>query len=84
MTCLNPIHIYECIRVFVTTKVAIALDGGEIIYFELDMMGQLLEERKRDMGEDILCMDVAPLQVCCLFTLGACQHNVAHACESGL
>ena len=60
------------------TKVAIALDGGEIIYFELDMMGQLLEERKRDMGEDILCMDVAPLQVW-RFTLKG-KFNKAHVC----
>ena len=45
-----------------TCQVAIALSGGEVIYFELDTMGQLLEERKREMDEDVTCMDVAPLQ----------------------
>uniref|UniRef100_A0A7R9Z712 DNA damage-binding protein 1 n=1 Tax=Chlamydomonas euryale TaxID=1486919 RepID=A0A7R9Z712_9CHLO len=42
-------------------QVIIALSGGEVIYFELDAMGLLLEERKREMEEEVLCMDVAPV-----------------------
>ncbi len=42
-------------------QVAIALSGGEVIYFEMDQMGQLLEERKREMEEDVMCLDLAPV-----------------------
>lgn len=32
-----------------------------MIYFELDTIGQLLEERKREMSEEVLCLDIAPV-----------------------
>lgn len=44
-----------------TRQVAIALSGGEIIYFEMDSMGQLLELAKRDMEGDVSCLDIAPV-----------------------
>eukprot|EP00798_Chlamydomonas_sp_ICE-L_P023642 gene23642-9170_t len=42
-------------------QVAIALAGGEVVYFELDAMGQLLEMQKSEMSEDVSCMDIAPV-----------------------
>ncbi|KAF5839279.1 CPSF A subunit region-domain-containing protein [Dunaliella salina] len=41
-------------------QVAIAL-GGDVIYFELDPMGQLLEAEKKEMGDDVACLDIAPV-----------------------
>ncbi len=42
-------------------QVAVALSGGEVVYFELDPHGQLLETEKRDLQEDVACMDIAPV-----------------------
>jgi splicing factor 3B subunit 3 len=42
-------------------QVAISLSGGEITYFELDPMGQLLEMAKRDIEGDVTCLDLAPV-----------------------
>eukprot|EP00879_Flechtneria_rotunda_P016767 GHRR01017550.1.p1 GENE.GHRR01017550.1~~GHRR01017550.1.p1 ORF type:complete len:1036 (+),score=359.64 GHRR01017550.1:786-3893(+) len=42
-------------------QVIIALQGGELIYFEMDHMGQLLELAKRDMDGDVSCLDIAPV-----------------------
>jgi hypothetical protein len=42
-------------------QVALALSGGVIYYFELDETGQLLEVEKKDMGQDITSIDIAPL-----------------------
>lgn len=39
----------------------IGLSGGEIIYFEMDPIGQLLETEKKDTSSEISCMDVAPI-----------------------
>eukprot|EP01038_Epipyxis_sp_PR26KG_P011576 gene11576-15501_t len=39
-------------------QVAVALSGGEIIYFELDPTGQLTESGTIDMGKEISCMDL--------------------------
>jgi hypothetical protein len=44
-----------------TPQVAIALSGGEVVYFEVDPQGQLLEMDKRDLQEDVACMDIAPV-----------------------
>lgn len=35
------------------TQVVVALDGGEIVYFELESGGQLLETDKKDMAGDV-------------------------------
>lgn len=43
------------------SQVAISLQGTEIIYFELDQMGQLLEIEKKEMSEDVSAMDIAPI-----------------------
>ncbi|EFN57738.1 hypothetical protein CHLNCDRAFT_56079 [Chlorella variabilis] len=42
-------------------QVAIALGGGEVIYFELNPQGMLVESEKREMGGDVACLDVAPV-----------------------
>ncbi|KAL4425697.1 hypothetical protein ABPG75_009713 [Micractinium tetrahymenae] len=42
-------------------QVAIALSGGEVIYFELNPQGMLVESEKREMGGDVACVDVAPV-----------------------
>ena len=39
-------------------QVAISLAGGEIIYFELDAAGQLMEMGTVDLGKEISCLDM--------------------------
>ncbi|KAM0044694.1 putative WD40/YVTN repeat-like-containing domain superfamily [Helianthus debilis subsp. tardiflorus] len=40
-------------------QVVVALSGGEIIYFEVDMTGQLMEVEKNEMSGDVACLDIA-------------------------
>ena len=40
---------------------AVALSGGELVYFELDAAGQLLEMGRRDMEGDVSALAVAPV-----------------------
>ncbi|XP_062092733.1 spliceosome-associated protein 130 A [Humulus lupulus] len=40
-------------------QVVIALSGGELIYFEVDMTGQLMEVEKYEMSGDVACLDIA-------------------------
>ncbi|KAF6255086.1 CPSF A subunit region-domain-containing protein [Scenedesmus sp. NREL 46B-D3] len=42
-------------------QVVIALSGGELVYFEMDQLGQLLELAKKDMDGDVACLDIAPV-----------------------
>lgn len=42
-------------------QVIIALSGGELIYFEMDMTGQLMEVEKCEMPGDVACLDIAPV-----------------------
>jgi len=42
-------------------QVVLALSGGELVYFELDMAGQLTEVDKKDMGQDVACVDIGPV-----------------------
>ncbi|KAE9451386.1 hypothetical protein C3L33_16710, partial [Rhododendron williamsianum] len=42
-------------------QVVIALSGGELIYFEVDMTGQLMEVEKHEMSGDVACLDIAPV-----------------------
>ncbi|PON75334.1 Guanine nucleotide-binding protein, beta subunit [Parasponia andersonii] len=42
-------------------QVVIALSGGELIYFEVDMTGQLMEVEKYEMSGDVACLDIAPV-----------------------
>ena len=44
-------------------QVVIAMSGGEIIYFELAAAGSLMETEKREIGGDIVSLDVAPVPV---------------------
>lgn len=37
------------------------MSGGEIIYFELAAAGTLMETEKREIGGDIVSLDVAPV-----------------------
>ena len=39
----------------------IALTGGEIIYFELDAPGNLIEVEKKDLAMEAACVDVGPI-----------------------
>eukprot|EP00898_Chlorokybus_atmophyticus_P002633 jgi/Chlat1/3370/Chrsp23S08824 len=41
-------------------QVVIALTGGDLVYFELDVTGQLMEVEKKEMGVDVACLDMAP------------------------
>jgi len=43
------------------TQVVLALSGGELIYFELDQVGNLSEVMKKDMRRDISCIEIAPI-----------------------
>jgi len=42
-------------------QLAISLAGGEIIYFELDVAGNLMEMGQKELGVDVACLDVGPL-----------------------
>ncbi|XP_057537206.1 spliceosome-associated protein 130 A [Amaranthus tricolor] len=42
-------------------QVVIALSGGELIYFEVDINGQLMEVEKHEMPGDVACLDIAPV-----------------------
>jgi splicing factor 3B subunit 3 len=42
-------------------QVVIALSGGELIYFEVDMTGSLMEVEKHEMSGDVACLDIAPV-----------------------
>nr|XP_010937208.1 spliceosome-associated protein 130 A [Elaeis guineensis] len=42
-------------------QVVIALSGGELIYFGLDMTGRLMEMEKHEMSGDVACLDIAPV-----------------------
>jgi len=42
-------------------QVVIALGGGEVIYFELDVSGQLVEVEKKEMPNEVACVDVGPI-----------------------
>ncbi|XP_058774798.1 spliceosome-associated protein 130 A-like [Vicia villosa] len=42
-------------------QVVIALNGGELIYFEVDVTGQLMEVEKQEMSGDVACLDIAPV-----------------------
>lgn len=42
-------------------QVVIACSGGELTYFEMDQMGQLLEMAKKDLEVDVACLDIPPV-----------------------
>ncbi|CAI5998115.1 unnamed protein product, partial [Closterium sp. NIES-64] len=42
-------------------QVVIALSGGELVHFEMDVRGQMVEMGKKDMPGDVACLDVAPI-----------------------
>jgi splicing factor 3B subunit 3 len=45
-----------------TRQVAVALSGGELVYFELDAAsGALADVEKRDLGGDVACLDMGPV-----------------------
>ena len=61
-------------------QVAVALSGGEVVYFEMDAAGQLLEMAKRDVDGDVACLDLAPvppgLRRCRFLTVGGYDNAV--------
>ena len=42
-------------------QVAIALEGGEVVYFELDEAGMLTEVGSKDVGFGVACLDLGPV-----------------------
>jgi len=42
-------------------QVILALSGGEIVYFEMEITGQLVEVDKKEMSGEIACLDVSPV-----------------------
>eukprot|EP00211_Chloroparvula_japonica_P000395 CAMPEP_0119132890 /NCGR_PEP_ID=MMETSP1310-20130426/12524_1 /TAXON_ID=464262 /ORGANISM="Genus nov. species nov., Strain RCC2339" /LENGTH=1215 /DNA_ID=CAMNT_0007123557 /DNA_START=66 /DNA_END=3713 /DNA_ORIENTATION=+ len=44
-----------------TRQVVIALSGGDLLYFELDDLGQLVEVGKKELGHEVACMDIASI-----------------------
>jgi len=42
-------------------QVVIALSGGDLLYFELDDLGQLVEIGKKELGHEVTCLDIAPI-----------------------
>jgi splicing factor 3B subunit 3 len=44
-------------------QVVVALAGGEIIYFELDVAGQLVEIGSIDLGQDVSALDIGMVPV---------------------
>lgn len=40
----------------------VALEGGEIRYFELDSVGTLQEVGSKILDTEIICLDVGPIQ----------------------
>lgn len=35
--------------------------GSEVVYFELDPSGGLVDIAKQDLGQEVLCLDVGPI-----------------------
>eukprot|EP00771_Trimastix_marina_P003755 gnl/Trimastix_PCT/513.p1 GENE.gnl/Trimastix_PCT/513~~gnl/Trimastix_PCT/513.p1 ORF type:complete len:1198 (+),score=474.09 gnl/Trimastix_PCT/513:94-3687(+) len=42
-------------------QVVVCLQGGELIYFELDVSGQLVEIDKKDLGAEVACLEIGPV-----------------------
>jgi splicing factor 3B subunit 3 len=42
-------------------QVVLALTGGELVYFELDRMGQLMDAFRKDTGLDVCALAIAPI-----------------------
>ena len=42
-------------------QVAIALEGGDVVYFELDAAGMLMEVASKELGVAIACLDLGPV-----------------------
>mmetsp|Transcript_24270 Transcript_24270/g.47531 ORF Transcript_24270/g.47531 Transcript_24270/m.47531 type:complete len:1062 (+) Transcript_24270:1-3186(+) len=43
-------------------QVVIALSGGELVYFELDQQDQLMDLYRKEMGNDVAALAIAPIQ----------------------
>lgn len=42
-------------------QVAISLAGGEVVYFELDAAGQLMETKTLDLQQEVSCLDIGEI-----------------------
>eukprot|EP01094_Clydonella_sp_ATCC50884_P006453 TRINITY_DN1564_c0_g1_i10.p1 TRINITY_DN1564_c0_g1~~TRINITY_DN1564_c0_g1_i10.p1 ORF type:complete len:1192 (-),score=452.93 TRINITY_DN1564_c0_g1_i10:363-3938(-) len=42
-------------------QIVIALGGGELYYFEVDPSGQFSEVAKKEVGRNVLCLDMSPV-----------------------
>lgn len=62
--CLLAAHAHSRRRCTPPTPPVVSLTthpGGELVYFEMDALGQLLELAKKDMDGDVACLDIAPV-----------------------
>lgn len=66
-------------------QVVIAMSGGEIIYFELAAAGTLMETEKREVGGDIVSLDIAPVpagrQRSRFLAIGSSDSTVRNPCD---
>ena len=56
-------------------QAAVAIQGGEIIYFEIDAAGMLVEMGNHDMGKEISCLDIGVVptgRARCMFLAVGC------------
>lgn len=42
-------------------QVVVALAGGDLIYFELDATGALVESEKVELGQEVACLEISPI-----------------------
>lgn len=60
-------------------QVVIGLTGGELVYFELDNMGQLMDVHRKEMRGDIACLAIGPVpegrQRCGFMVVGSQTDN---------
>ncbi|EDV29081.1 uncharacterized protein TRIADDRAFT_49802 [Trichoplax adhaerens] len=62
-------------------QVAIALTGGELVYFEMDLSGQLNEyTERREFSSEVICMSIGSVPVgekrCRFLAVGLADHTV--------
>ncbi|KAF9586806.1 hypothetical protein IFM89_039968 [Coptis chinensis] len=61
-------------------QVVIALAGGELVYFEMDMTGLLIEVERHGMLGNVACLDIAPVpegrQRSCFLAVGSHDNTI--------
>lgn len=60
-------------------QVVVALSDGELIYFEMDKNGQLMDVAKKDMGNDVSSLAIAPIPEGRQRALFMVRYNTSHS-----